>query len=139
MIILGIGLLALVGVLLYASYTENAKAKATEADIKALRTTNTKLLQELHNLTNLINDNTEKWRGIAQWCEREEKFKKNLVNEVEILQVRQRSMEKKIISSERTVNLVFGKPIPMQIENIPHTIIKQKRGRGRSALIPENA
>lgn len=50
---------------------------------------------------------------------------KNLKVEMEILTVRQRSLDKKIISSERTVNFNFKSPIPMQM-----------LGRGKKALIP---
>lgn len=65
-----------------------------------------------------------------------------LTKEFEIMQVRQRTLEKKIIEANRTVNLVFGKPIPMQLERVPHVPIRKqtiKRGAGRGALIPENA
>ena len=57
--------------------------------------------------------------------------------EFEVMSIRQRTLEKKIIEANRTVNLVFGKPIPMQLENIPHQILKEKRGAGKGALIPE--
>lgn len=50
---------------------------------------------------------------------------KNLKTEIEILTVRQRSLDKKIISSERTVNFYFKNPVPMQVV-----------GRGKKALIP---
>lgn len=58
-----------------------------------------------------------------------EKLKKDF----EVIDVRQRTMEKKIISSERTVNLVFGKPIPVQMETVTNK--PPNSGAGQSALI----
>lgn len=68
-------------------------------------------------------------------------FNANLAREVDritkefsVLEVRQRTLEKSIIRNERTVNLVFNKPIP--VEHVPHIVNKEKKvGRGKSALL----
>lgn len=62
-----------------------------------------------------------------------EKFTK----EFGVIEVRQRTMEKKIISNERTVNIRFNGPVP--VEHVPHVVTKErkKRGLGRGAVIPE--
>lgn len=137
MILLGIAALALVAVLLYGGYAEGKRHDEMLEELKQLRQHNATLRREQvshdSRLTNL-------GENITRVDGKTEATFKSMKQNLDIMEVRQRTLEKKIVSSERTVNLVFRGNVPL--ENIPHTINKErkpKRGAGRSALIPENA
>lgn len=123
--------------IVYASVVESKRVDALEKRVQELpvsalivdmKNTRTRLEKEEGQLEELFTKFLESHGAIGK---RFETFSK----EFEVMSIRQRTLEKKIIEANRTVNLIFGKPIPVQMEHIPHTIIKEKKGRGRSALI----
>ena len=142
--VLGLGVLAIVAVLLYASHGDNKWRERVDREMKEIQS----LVRKLHNPTALESAYQTKIDGVYSVMEKYQDGQRRLgaaldelLKRNEVLEIRQRTLEKKIIEANRTVNLVFGKPIPVQMESIPHIINKQKRttGKGRGALIPETA
>lgn len=134
MILLGIAALALVAALVYGSVVEGKRHDEMLEELKQLRQHNATLRREQvahDSRIASLGENLTKVDG------KTEATFKAMKSNLDIMEVRQRSLEKKIVASERTVNLVFRGNVPL--ENIPHTINKEKRkrGAGRGALIPE--
>lgn len=137
MLLLGIAALALVAALLYGSFAEGKRHDELVEELKQLRQHNATLRKEQYEQSSKLVSLGEE---LIRKEQKTEATFKSMKDGFDIMEVRQRSLEKKIISSERTVNLVFRGNIPL--EHVPHTITKEKkpkRGAGRSALIPEGA
>ncbi len=132
MIFLALAIFILVGVLLYSAYDERSRFDKLALDVKAGNDLSRKALAFSNDLDDKLSTIKNDFNLVQNEHSRD---LKKLKQDTEILQVRQHGLEKKIVSAERTVNLVFRGPIP--VENVPHTIIKQKKGRGRAALIKE--
>jgi hypothetical protein len=125
--ILVVGVVSVLGVLMYAAHGDKARAEKIDKEVSRLQEEflkmKTEFARKIFDLGNKVEINsidTFKHLNLNN---------SKLVERVEILEVRQRSLEKKIISSERTVKLVFGAPIPVQHEAV--------KGRGKAALIRE--
>lgn len=135
MILLSIGAIVLVGALLYGSYTDGERQKELLEELRQLRQHNSKLRVEqvaqdsrVTNLTEILTKQDQKTEATF----------KAMKSGFDIMEVRQRTLEKKIIASERTVNLVFNGKVPVEHSNEPIIKVKhQPKGRGKSALIPE--
>lgn len=134
MLILGIGILAVLAVLLYASYTENKRSEKMSAEIAEIRIARTKDIRTVDSILDRVIASEQMIHSLRNRPD----ITTKIINDLEVLTVRQRSLEKKIIGAGRTVNLIFDRPIPMQIENIPH---RKKppvaNGKGKKALIPD--
>lgn len=61
-----------------------------------------------------------------------------LVKEYDTIHIRQRTLEKRIIGTERTVTVVFKGTVPIEDRTPPIIVEKKKRGAGRGALIRES-
>lgn len=134
MILLGIAALALVAALLYGSYVEGKRHDEMIEELKQLRQHNATLKREQVAHDSRIVSLGEQLTKVDGKTEATFKAMKS---NLDIMEVRQRSLEKKIISSERTVNLVFNGKVPVEMSNEPIITQKRKRGAGRGALIPE--
>lgn len=134
MIILGIAACALVAALLYGSYVEGKRHDELIEELKQLRQHNATLKREQLTLDSKIKTHGE---DLQRQDSKTESTFKAMKQNLDIMEVRQRTLEKKIVSSERTINLVFRGNVP--IEQMPHIVNKEKRkrGAGRGALIPE--
>lgn len=141
-VVLWIGLIAFAGAILYSIFGQKPKDFGTPVvesrtrprpeDLRPPATLdpNYQVINEIRNLVKIINEKYQQQHAFNNGAVSEiDKLKK----EFEILQVRQHTLEKRIITNERTVNLVFRGPVPVEVTPTS----KQKRGRGRSALIPE--
>lgn len=135
MILLGIAAIALVAVLLYGTYSEGKRHDEMLEELKQLRQHNATLRREQVAHESRISSLGE---SLTKVDGKTEATFKAMKSNLDIMEVRQRTLEKKIVSSERTVNLVFNGKVPVEHSNEPIiTMKKPKRGAGRGALIPE--
>lgn len=134
MIFLAIAALTLVAALVYGSFVEGKRHDALVEELKQLRQHNATLRKEQIAHESRIATLGENL--VAQDQKAQATFKAMKQN-LDIMEVRQRTLEKKIISSERTVNLVFTGKVPVEHSNEP--VIKVKKPRGKAALFPEGA
>ncbi len=135
---LALAAVLLVCALVYSAIQESKRLDTIEAEQKQLKALLERVPNQIKNAIALAETKPHQHGNYEEFNARVGQELKRLTGEFEVMTVRQRSLEKKMIGAERTVNLVFRGNVP--VENVPHTVIKEKktRGAGRGALIPEN-
>lgn len=133
---IAIGVLSLA--IIYATFVESKRLDALEKFCKDIKTEVDAVPARFTNMESARRELTAKYNELTNFNAQVAPVIDKLKKEFDVMQVRQHTMEKNIRGATRTVNLIFGKPIPVQMENIPHTVIKQKKGRGAAALIHDS-
>lgn len=137
-----VALVMFIAILFYASNVENQRYDSvTKAHAEAGKKIEI-MMKSLEKYERSLAACDSAWKtSLGEKYKEQHVFNANLAREVDritkefsVLEVRQRTLEKSIIRNERTVNLVFNKPIP--VEHVPHIVNKEKKvGRGKSALL----
>lgn len=135
---LAISIAVLSVAIIYATFVESKRLDAIEKFCKDVKFDVDALPARFTNVESARRELTQKYNELTNFNAQVAPVIDKIKKEFEVMVVRQHTMEKNIRGATRTVNLVFGKPIPVQMENIPHQVIREKKGRGKAALIHDS-
>lgn len=119
----------------FVSLTQETKGDVARANEKCeeLRTSFKEMIAKTEELRKSIIDGNTEWAGnVEAAIKAQSQDLKKLTDEVEILKIRQHSMDKKIIGKEQTFNIKTDQPIAVEFRNAPPPAPK---GKGKASLL----